>query len=164
MKSFALLFSAALLLTGACRSARQNASPEAAQDGVALEFRTLAEGSYSAAEEASQVLISRLPEWQAFWTRLHANRSPEPPLPQVDFATETVLACTCGSRNSGGFRVKVASLAYSGELCLLSLLYTEPGSGCFTTEALTQPYHIVVFRKTGLTQIKLEVKTEKTPC
>lgn len=155
---------AALLLLGACRSARQNASSEAAQNSTPLEFQTLAEGSYSAIEAESQALISDAADWQAFWTRLHANRSPEPPLPQVDFASEMVLACTLGSRNSGGFQIKVAALAHVGNLCHLSLLYTEPGSNCFTTEALTQPYHIVVLRKTGLTQIQLEVKTQQNPC
>jgi len=72
--------------------------------------------------------------------------SPAPPLPEVDFSKEMIIAAFAGIRNSGGYVLSISRITVYPDRIEIDLSLTQPGPDCMVTEALTQPF---VFAKTA---------------
>ena len=77
--------------------------------------------------------------WVTFWTRLHANISPEPPAPIVDFDNWVVVAATMGQRATGGYAIRIEEITRVGDDLRVVVLETSPGPTCLTTQAFSAP-------------------------
>ncbi len=104
--------------------------------GRALEY-------YSGFTAPARLVVRSEGEWREAWARIHQTRTPQPPLPAVDFARETVLLAALGERSSGGHGVVVDSVYDTGSELVATVRRSSPGAGCAVTGALTQPVDAV---------------------
>jgi len=86
-----------------------------------------------------EVVIRDQAAWSELWQNIHATMTPAPPLPEVDFGQEMVLAAALGNRSGGGYDVVIAQAAEDAAGLHVEVAQTSPGAGCATTQALTQP-------------------------
>ena len=94
--------------------------------------------------DAKQVVIRTREDWAALWQVMHRRRLPTPPLPDVDFAHQTVLGVFLGERPGGGSGVEITSITQHGDTLVVAVKETSPPPHTFQTMALTQPCHVVV--------------------
>jgi hypothetical protein len=105
---------------------------------------TLERRSYSGFTEPAQLVIGDVTAWTSAWDRLHATHTPQPGLPPVDFETQRVVLVALGTRANGGYSIEIDSIVTFQEGSAVFVTATQPGSNCFTTQALTQPVHAVL--------------------
>jgi hypothetical protein len=99
--------------------------------------------SYASGLRESQRLVVRdATAWQQVWASVWRGASPEPPLPQVDFGHEMVVVAALGERPTGGFTILIDSALEGSPGVSIRIRSISPGSGCVTTQALTQPVDI----------------------
>jgi hypothetical protein len=118
----------------------------AGQGFVAGAFTVLAQGTQSGIERQRFETLRDAATLLKLWKAHTAGVSPAPPLPDVDFSKEMVIAAFAGTRNSGGYALSVSRISVYPDRIEIDLSLTQPGSDCMVTEALTQPF---VFAKTG---------------
>ncbi|NLH49806.1 MAG: protease complex subunit PrcB family protein [Myxococcales bacterium] len=102
------------------------------------------EGQYCGVKEAGVRVVVDPGQWSQLWRNIHANCEPQPPLPAVDFKTQAVVAVFMGIRPTGGFAVRIQEVRRDGANLVVTVRETEPRLGQMVTEALTQPYSLVV--------------------
>ncbi len=112
-----------------------------------IEFTTIAQGSNSGYQSASQVVIDNSEQWNDLWQRHTCNTEPPPPVPQVDFTRYSVVVVFAGEQPTGGYLVEILSAETSGsqtqEQLAITVQHRQPKAGDFVTEALTYPYHMI---------------------
>lgn len=115
-----------------------------------IDFRTIARGSDSGYQSASQIMvIDNSEQWNDLWQQHTCNTEPPPPVPQVDFTRYSVVAVFAGEQPTGGYSVEIFSAETSGSptqeqpSIAITVQYRQPKAGEFVTEALTYPYHII---------------------
>jgi hypothetical protein len=94
---------------------------------------------YSGVLAPVNVVVRDAAGWSALWQTIHATIDPMPPLPDVDFGQEMIVAAALGTRNSGGFNVLLTQANEDSGGVEIQVLETSPGADCFNTQALTQP-------------------------
>ena len=99
-------------------------------------------GSYAFQDKTNRV-IQDPAAFVQFWDELHANQSPIPDLPDINFSEYTVLAAMMGVQSSGGFSITISRAGTSDGILGVMIEEKEPGEGCFNIAALTSPFHIV---------------------
>jgi hypothetical protein len=146
---------AAGLLVGACRSSDVPASsfsndPHAVPIPL-IRFRpdSIAFAQYSGISEARNFVIRDAAGWNDLWQRIYATQTPVPPMPDVDFNTQMVVASSIGGRPSGGYEVLLTGAAHDTGGLVIAVRATSPGAHCFVTLAFTQPIDIARLAKTG---------------
>jgi len=142
MKLFARVLSAAtaLALALGCREAT---SPKRVELGIQLPWvpettAVLLHGSYSHATSAMRAVVADAQTWAATWAELTGGLQP----PSVDFTNDVVLVAALGQRFSGGFDIRIDSLAFHGGT-VAYVTTIAPGPTCFTTAVLTSPLEVV---------------------
>lgn len=98
---------------------------------------------YSGIDDSLHVAIRDRAQWQRYWTAIHRRISPQPPLPDVDFAREIVLLAAMGRRPSGGYVLRIASASEMAGVLRVDVERREPGRGCILNAALTSPVDLV---------------------
>lgn len=110
---------------------------------AASTFTTVAEGQGSGIESPEKVVISTQAEWKALWAR-HA---PGQPMPKVDFSRSMVLGVFLGTRNTGGFEVRITGVRHEGGSLLVAWQESSPPPDAIVTQMLTSPFHLVQTEK-----------------
>lgn len=160
----------AIVLTGmmACKSKKPVTDTAEMNDtpisGTPVEMRSLASGPYCGINEVMNKLITTEAEWKEVWKVFGSNRMPAPDRPQVNFDEQYVIACVMGTRNSGGHSAKVTAVSQSGSELHVAVKYTSPGKGCFTTDALTQPFEFVLVPSKDVSSAKFNVSEVTEDC
>ncbi|MEH1912928.1 protease complex subunit PrcB family protein [Nostoc sp.] len=114
-----------------------------------IDFTTIARGSDSGYQSASQMVIDNSERWIDLWQQHTSNAEPPPPIPQVDFTRYSVVAVFAGEQPTGGYSVEILSAETSGSQTqerspiAITVQYRQREAGDFVTEALTYPYHII---------------------
>ncbi|WDD36526.1 protease complex subunit PrcB family protein (plasmid) [Nostoc sp. UHCC 0926] len=112
-----------------------------------VDFTTIARGSESGYQSASQMVIDNSEEWIDLWQQHTYNTEPPPPVPQVDFTSYSVVAVFAGEKPTSGYSVEILSVETSGsqsqEQLAITVQHRHPSAGDFVTEALTYPYHMI---------------------
>ena len=98
-----------------------------------------AASSMSGISERQRLVIDDVESWATFWTHLHANISPEPPAPIVNFGTRVVIAATMGQRATGGYAIQIEEITRVGDGLRVVVLEMSPGPNCLTTQAFSAP-------------------------
>lgn len=151
-------FAVPLLLLGACQGADVPASNRGLINppGVApltltrLRTDSIAFALYSGVHTPENVVVRDAAAWSALWQSIHATIDPKPPLPDVDFGQEMIVAAALGTRNTGGYNVLLTQANEDSDGVEIQVLETSPGADCFTTQALTQPIDLGrIARHTG---------------
>lgn len=158
-KNFTGLFLIALLSLFACKSQQSGTGTDGS-----MEFIKVAEGSNCGIEEPSNQLITSADEWRTLWKSVGANRMPAPPVPEVDFEENYLVASFLGNRNNGGYSVSITEMILNNGTLGVSILETKPGANCFVTDAITQPYIVVSVAKDGIREAIFSTQTKSKDC
>lgn len=109
-----------------------------------LAWETIASGTQATGVQGARYqLITTQDQLISVWSQVHATQLQPPPLPQVDFQRETLVAIFLGQRSSGGYGVTVRRVAVEGDELYLDTEFREPQAGAITTQALTSPWTLV---------------------
>lgn len=122
------------------------------ENATTMESSTVADGlvtieqsqfaSYKFSEKSNEV-INDTDSFVRLWEDIHANKTPIPELPEINFDEYTVVASMMGVQNSGGYSIEILEIAKNDDIVGVKIKEKEPGSDCITTGALTSPFHIV---------------------
>ncbi len=156
-----ILLSAAFALMAGCSTTRT-----ASEGTKILTFETILkrDGGYTEAlKERREVLINTPAELQGLWSELHVGEVPQPAPPSVDFSRNSIVAIVLGERTTGGYSVEISSIIMDNGDANVIATERRPGRGCFVSEALTTPAHLVKTAKiTG--SVAFNVRTLETQC
>jgi hypothetical protein len=111
-------------------------------DSIAFEFS-------SGIGQAQNFVIKDAAAWNDLWQRIYATQTPVPPLPDVDFNTQMVVAAAIGGKPTGGYDVLLTGAARDTDGLVIALRATSPGAHCLVTQAFTQPIDIARLAKSG---------------
>lgn len=100
--------------------------------------------------DSARVVVDDAAEWSQTWSTIWRYHSPEPPLPQIDFAQETVVVAALGTRSSGGYAIYVDSAYQHSDHVEVVVRKESPGGHCAVTAAITQPVDAARIPATGL--------------
>jgi len=114
--------------------------------GTNVEIRRIGRWVTSGITGSRRLVIRDQATWAHFWSEMGAGVRPE-----VDFASDLVIAVAAGERNTGGHDIEVRNVSLSGGELRIEVLETTPSSGCVTTQAKTQPVDVVMVSAAGVT-------------
>lgn len=169
MKSSQILFSAVLTIT-CCGLSLLQAGQEGADAGTPVIVTPLRESCatcstrasfevYSGITERQRLVIRDHEAWRKVWKRIYAQRSPTPPLPEIDFAGEMLIVAAMGGKSTGGHGIVIDGANERDNRLEIKVRSISPGKGCMTTQALTAPVDIVRIKKTERTVVFRETET-----
>lgn len=133
--------------------------------GTKLPQVTLEAGSSSGITKAGCEIVTTDARWQKLWRSHKSNMHPVPDAPDVDFTNEMVVAVFLGERATGGYGIKVTKVERIGRATYVH--YTTfsrgggGGGGGVTTQALTQPHHLVKVPRHGGPVYFIETKVSR---
>ncbi|MCZ7586415.1 MAG: protease complex subunit PrcB family protein [Deltaproteobacteria bacterium] len=130
----------------AARPSEEREAESSADDESGAEVRIVerVEGVYSGFRRETRRLITTPAEFAALWKTVWANRIDPPPAPAIDFSRQVVLVVALGSLATGGHRVTIRSVERQGDKLIARVTRTQPQPGSAVTEAMSQPYSLVV--------------------
>lgn len=120
------------------------------ETGITLKVKKEWKGLHCGYAEPLQLVIGTGNQWEELWRNLCRQRLPEPILPQIDFGKEMVIAVFMGERSSGGYEIKITRVIEMEEEIVVEVEEKKPLPESLQTMASTQPYHIVVIKKSSL--------------
>jgi PrcB C-terminal len=106
-----------------------------------LIWDVLAEGGQATGvEQAEYALIANEDQLLNFWNRAHGSQLNVPPLPNIDFRRETIVAAFAGIKPTGGYGLSVDQVTFEGNDAYIDLTEVQPAADAITTQALTSPW------------------------
>lgn len=102
------------------------------------------EGTNSSIQGKRLLVIRDADEFSEFWADHSATLAPIPVEPDVDFETSMIIAAYAGERETGGYTITIEDIRENDEFMIVEIEIETPGDNCATTQALTQPHHVVV--------------------
>jgi hypothetical protein len=149
---FALALAAWNVSAAPASSCSQGVSYQLAQSGGASKSAVIREwkGLSGGVTKAADRVIRTPAEWTAMWRESHSNQVPPPAAPRVDFDREMVLAVFMGERPTGGHAITIEDVAFGDKEIRVTVWEQSPPPDALTTQAFTQPFHIVVVKKSAL--------------
>ena len=123
-------------------------------------------------EEGTFEVIRSQTEWSTYWEPFFKPRSevpttitPYPPIPEppIDFDNYTLLVISAGTKPTGGYSIKFASIQDNGVALVVSVLETVSGKNCATTQTMTRPTAAALIARTTK-QVKFEVSVTTYEC
>jgi hypothetical protein len=86
----------------------------------------------------------------SLWNQAHGAVLTPPPLPEVDFRRESVIAIFLGQRPTGGYGISVVDLLLDNNEIYLDVRLTRPAPDAMVTQALTSPWLMVRVQRPGV--------------
>jgi hypothetical protein len=146
----------------ACGSPTGSSSPGEALGITRLRVEPFSLTYASGLRERQRLVVRDASAWQQAWSSIWRGTSPEPPIPQVDFGREIVVVAAMGERLTGGFTILIDSALEGTSGVSIRIRSISPGSGCGTTQALTQPVDIArVPRRDGSVTFDERLETQE---
>lgn len=105
-------------------------------------MRTIGQGTSSGINDEVRQVVSNQGDWEGFWAGHTADTTPARPLPAINFDESMVVAVFTGIKPTGGYSVEIKGVA-NGKVTF----ETKSPQGGMVTQALTQPFHIVLCPK-----------------
>ena len=127
-------------------------------------FTVLAQGTQSGIERQRFETLRDAAALRKLWQAHNAGVSPTPPVPEVDFSKEMVIAAFAGTRKSGGYVLSVSRITVYPDRIEIDLSLTQPGSDCMVTEALTQPFVFAKTAQSGDKPVNFNLATASRGC
>ena len=116
---------------------------------IQVAFQTIAKGNRSGVREFLQQVTRNQTEWATLWQRHIATETNPSAPPVVDFNKEFVIAIFLGEKPTGGYAVEMTFIERKDRDLVVSYKEFQPALGAMTTQALTQPFHMVRVAKNG---------------
>lgn len=133
-----------LLSVAACTST------DAGAQEARVPFETIVQGSYAGRTGAGEIVVEDEDDLVRVWRQSSSAEEEDRLPPQVDFRSEVVVALFMGRRNTGGYSIEVEEVIADGRRVTVIYRERSPGAGEMVTQALTSPYHLVRFQRTGM--------------
>lgn len=141
-----LLLLVVLAMTDACPGARQ-ATPAG---GGNVEMSTVARGSYALDDAGRKAVLARNEaDYRRSWKELIGEGA----LPAADLEAGVVVFLLAGTRNTGGWSVEPQSVQVEDGTATIAAKVQGPPPGGITTQALTQPYAVVLVRDRSIQKV-----------
>lgn len=155
MKILTMFAAGALLLAVfavACRDDEEEvptptSSPTATPGSSAqIDFDTFLVGQNSGVmtQEPTVFKVETEDAWAELWSTHASVVVPTRAPPGVSFDDKMLIAVFDREQATGGFAIEVQSIVADESGIVVEVLRTVPGSGCAVTQALTQPFHMVL--------------------
>jgi PrcB C-terminal len=110
-----------------------------------------AQGDQAIPSEVSQYfVVSNEGELLSLWNQAYGTQLTVPPLPDVDFRRETIVAVFSSTKATGGFGLDVQEVTLDGSNAYIDLLETSPAQDAISTQALTQPWLMLRILRGGI--------------
>lgn len=93
-------------------------------------------------DQPVEILVRDAGRWAAVWHQLHGRARPVPPLPEIDFARELVIAAAMGNQRSGGYGIRIDRAWRERGVTVVVVRRIEPAAGCIWPTAITSPADI----------------------
>jgi len=107
-----------------------------------VDFETVKQGAFSSGKKQN-VVFRNEEAFAIFWQEIHQGIKPVPDVPAIDFNTQRVLASVMGTKPTGGYAIEITRIGLSEDKLGVKVKRQNPGNNCGTTQAITNPYHIV---------------------
>ena len=101
--------------------------------------------------------------WKTFWTMIHANQTPAPPAPAIDFSRDMIVVAAAGLKPSSGYAMQVVSASEAKGEIVVVVEATSPGAGCMSAMVMTSPLDIARLPKRD-GKVRFDVKRVKKDC
>ncbi|NPA81026.1 MAG: protease complex subunit PrcB family protein [Epsilonproteobacteria bacterium] len=95
--------------------------------------------------------------------KIYSFYNPSKTLPKIDFDEYEVIAVIDETRRSGGYFITVDEIQEYEDYISITITEKIPGSSCFVTLALTEPFVFIKIKKTDKS-IKLKERQEIYSC
>jgi hypothetical protein len=134
-----------------------------------IKFTTLLVQSQSGHAQKKNYVIRSQAEWQKLWRQVQGeqflrNRAGlDSALRKIDFSKQMIIAVFQGEKPTGGYGIAVNKLVRNAKQLEVFIEEKSPGPDCFTTQALTYPYHIIVTEASAL-KVVFTSKQSTTAC
>jgi hypothetical protein len=120
---------------------------EEKKEEVVVNYEIIQQGTYSGKKDATAQVISTKSAWEQLWKQHVSVLVPQPPVPEIDFETQVVVAIFSGEKNSGGYATVIKSVSAELNDVVVKYKLTEPQPNSFTIQAITQPYVMLRMNK-----------------
>lgn len=132
------------------------------EDAEEVPFSEVKKDHHASLEvEAQNRVIRQEQVFREMWNKLYADHSPVPEVPEIDFEERMVLLAVLGQRPTGGYGLRIEKVAAADGGLGAHLVKSEAGDNCLTTQALTNPFHIVTIPASSAEVTFYEEKTVK---
>ena len=127
-----------------------------------IDFTTIAQGTNSGYQSASQTVIDNQERWVDLWQLDTSDTEPSPPVPKVDFTSYKVVAVFAGEKSTGGYSVEILAVEtrnfQTKDLPSLVIIveYRQPQPEDYVTEAMTYPYHMIKIPQIDVNKVVFE--------
>jgi hypothetical protein len=116
-----------------------------------LFWEIFAQGNQAIASEANQYfVISNEAQLLELWNQAYGTQLSVPPLPDVNFERETIVAMFSSTKPTGGFGLEVEEVTLEGSDAYVDIKEISPPVDAITTQALTQPWLMLRILRGGL--------------
>lgn len=133
--------------TGSTPAATPTAPAQQPAEPQTLSFSSLERGAHSGVTNRTAVLIADPETWNTHWAKHASVVVPVPGAPPVDFSQNSIVAVYMGEQRTGGYSLEITSVQLTDGKLLVTVRQGRPAPGAITTQALTQPYHMVAIPK-----------------
>ncbi|MDE2021827.1 MAG: protease complex subunit PrcB family protein [Patescibacteria group bacterium] len=114
-------------------------------DKTTVPFTELAHGAHSSISVRANYLITSAGQLSELWKMIDAGGQ----TPDVDFATQSVIALFAGQKPTAGYTIAVSKVEDAATRDV-TITLTSPGGSCLLAQSLTAPYQVVELPKTSL--------------
>ncbi|MEO0299884.1 MAG: protease complex subunit PrcB family protein [candidate division WOR-3 bacterium] len=128
-----------------------------------LEFETFEKGFYSGIKEKKEIVIKNKKEFLEMWKNHTKILLPLPEPPEIDFDKYMLICTFMGEKPTGGFSIEIKKIVENDREISVYVKEISPGKNCIVTMAFTQPYHIVLLKKSKK-KIKFYYEEEIKDC
>ena len=108
-------------------------------------------GQFSGISDPVEVVIKTERAWKKLWRKHNQFQDSVPPLPEVDFKENLIVAIFAGNKSSGGFSISIKEpeiTTWEGEEArIIRYKLNQPRKGRMSTMAVNQPFSMKVFPK-----------------
>jgi hypothetical protein len=117
--------------------------------------------------------INDLETWSAFWQQncssfcqisLTNGTILVSPMPQIDFASQTVIVASPGVEGSPGYQFNITRVMAVHHRLVVEATLTTPGLNCFWIQVVTFPVHVIAIPKTNLPPALNMTQTQAPAC
>jgi hypothetical protein len=117
--------------------------------------------------------INDLETWSAFWQQncssfcaisLTNGTILVSPMPQIDFASQTVIVASPGLEGSPGYQFNITRVMAVHHSLVVEATLTTPGLNCVWVQVVTFPVHVIEIPKTNLPPTFNMTQTQAPAC
>ena len=129
-------------------------------------FTTIAQGTSSGYQNADQLIIDTVGQWEQLWQEHTSDVIPPLKTPQIDFAKNLVIAIFSGEKPTSGYQVEIVSVETETmpdcdeARLIVQVNYGFPG--LVAQDAITHPYHMIQLPQVSTLQGVKNIFFEKT--